>query len=230
VTSVIECTASTALNSAPKHAALFGCRQDPHAQRLRQIKFVTGLRKIVGTNPRSFNRARHSQPEDRLRRVDAMTSGQWNPGARARVSGALKDVTRHGRIESGDRPAENCDREERFSTHRIDIADRIHCGDRAEVEGVVHDRHEKIRRADQRILLIEGIDRRVVACVVSDEQPGVRRLAWNSLKNFRKHARRDLAAAPCAVGILRQANGPGFHAAIILSLAIVVAHPPLGLY
>ncbi len=56
------------------------------------------------------------------------------------------------------------------AAHRIDIGDRVGRGDRAEIERIVDDRHEKIGRRDDRLTLVQLVDRRIVGRLDADEQ------------------------------------------------------------
>ena len=131
----------------------------------------------------------HREPEDRLRCVDTVTAGQRYAGSGACLACAAQDFARDGRVELVERPAENRDRHDRLGAHRIDVADRVDGRDAAEVERIVHNRHEEVRRADDGLIVVDAIDGRVIACVVAHEQPRVARLSRHALENLGQHLR-----------------------------------------
>ncbi|KTF05426.1 hypothetical protein MGSAQ_003080 [marine sediment metagenome] len=71
-----------------------------------------------------------------------------------------------------DRHADHCQRQNRRRAHRIDVADGVRRGDLAEMEGIIHHRHEKIGRGDQRLVVVQPIDRRIVRGFDPDQQFG----------------------------------------------------------
>ena len=69
-----------------------------------------------------------------------------------------------------DRHADQRQRQDRPAAHRIDVADGVGRGDAAEVERVVDDRHEEVGGGDQRLLVVELIDGRVVGGLDAHQQ------------------------------------------------------------
>ena len=71
-----------------------------------------------------------------------------------------------------DRHRHQGQRHDRPAAHRVDVADRVGRGDAAEVERVVDDRHEEVGGRDQRLLVVEPVDRGVVGGLDADHQLG----------------------------------------------------------
>ena len=99
-----------------------------------------------------------------------------------------------------------CQREQRRGAHGIDVRKRVRRGDRAKVERIVDDRHEKVGRRDDGLHFVDPVDRGVVRGLDADEKlfrhdPGHR--LGNDLLQCRG---RDLAAAAAAVAELGKAE------------------------
>ena len=69
-----------------------------------------------------------------------------------------------------DRHADERQRQDRPPAHGVDVADRVGGGDAAEVERVVDDGHEEVGGGDQRLLVVELVDRGVVGGLDADQQ------------------------------------------------------------
>src|SRR5437762_7058171 len=61
-------------------------------------------------------------------------------------------------------------RDERRRAHREDVVERVRRGDRAEVAGIVDDRREEVDGEDERALVVELVDRRVIGGREPDEE------------------------------------------------------------
>jgi hypothetical protein len=68
--------------------------------------------------------------------------------------------------------------------HGVNVADRVHGRDSAEIEWVVDDRHEEVRSADHGLIVVDSIHRSIVACIEADQQAGVLVLKRNPLKDL----------------------------------------------
>ena len=68
------------------------------------------------------------------------------------------------------READDVERKERSAPHGVDVAERVHRRDSAEVVGVVDDRWEEIDRLDYGQVVRQAVDGRIVARVEPDEQ------------------------------------------------------------
>ena len=145
---------------------------DTHAQRLPQDDLVTRLRVGIALDVPRIDEADGNQPVDGFDRIDAVTAGDRNPGALAdgfptfenspdRVDRQLVDRHRHER-----------QREQRPAAHGVHVRNGIGRGDGAEVEGIVDDRHEEVRRRDNRLVFADAVHRRIVAGLDPDQQIG----------------------------------------------------------
>ena len=71
--------------------------------------------------------------------------------------------------------ADQVQRGQRGAAHGVDVAEGVGRGDPAEVEGVVHDRGEEVGRQDQREIVAQAIDRRVVRGRAADQHRRIAR-------------------------------------------------------
>ena len=93
--------------------------------------------------------------------------------------------------------------------HRIQIRQRIGGGDAAEIESIVHDRHEEIGGRHDGLMFVDLINGGIVGSFPPDQQFHGSRERGNATQKFGQHARRDLAAAAAAVGKRGQARRSG---------------------
>ena len=112
----------------------------------------------------------HDQSVDRLDRVDAVAAGDRDAGRCADRFAAVQDAADRLHRQLVDRHADQRQREQRRAAHRVDVRDRVRCGDAAEVERIVDDRHEEVGGRDDRLLVVQPIHRRVVGRFDADEQ------------------------------------------------------------
>src|SRR5690606_40525164 len=112
---------------------------------------------------------------------------------------AFEDAGDGGGGQHVDRHAHQRQSQDGLAAHRIDVGDGVGGGDAAEVERVVDDRHEEIGGGDQRLLVVEPVDRGVVGGLDAHEQFGRHRQPRAAPEDLGQHARRDLAAAAAAV-------------------------------
>src|SRR5579864_335310 len=143
-------------------------------------------------------------------RAPRMTVGHRNAGARANRFAAFENPLDHVERQQFDRHADDRQREEGCGAHRIDVGQRIRGGDRPEVERIVDDRHEEIRRRDDRLPLVQLVDRGIVGSLDAYEQRFRDKGPVEVAENALQHARRDLAAAAPAVRELGEANRRAF--------------------
>ena len=94
--------------------------------------------------------------EDRARRTNALV------GAGEHLA---EHLDRKLLREGGDR-----EREQRRAAHGEDVVQRVRRGDRAERPRIVDERREEVDREDERALVVEPVDRRVVGGIEPDEQ------------------------------------------------------------
>jgi hypothetical protein len=111
-------------------------------------------------------------------------------------------IGRWWRRQHVDRHAHQRQRHDGRAAHGIDVADGVGGGDAAEVERVVDDGHEEVGGGDQRLLVVELVDRGVVGGLDAHQQLGRGMgIAAVPLRISRQHAGRDLAAAAAAVSL-----------------------------
>jgi hypothetical protein len=91
------------------------------------------------------------------------------------------------------------------AAHRVHVADGVGGRDAPELVGVVHDGHEEVGGGDQRLLVVEPVDCRVVGGLDAHHELGRDHSPRVVLEDLRQHAGRDLAAAAAAV---REAGEP----------------------
>ena len=127
---------------------LLGSGQYANAQRLGEEQFAARLRRAVALHAFGGHHAGDGQAEDRLRRIDRVTTGQGNTRLLAGKASAFDHVAGNLRREGVNRPAQNGDRHNRFTAHRKDIADGVGGRNASEVEWVVDNRHKKVSGAD----------------------------------------------------------------------------------
>ena len=146
-----------------------------------------------------MNQPSNRQTENRLRRIDAVAAGKRDPRSRTGISSASQHLSGDCSVELVHRPAQDSYGQNRLSAHRVDVADCIHGSYRTEVKWIVHDRHEKVRRADDRLIVVDLVYGSIIASLIADEQTRVMNLGWNFLQDFGKNGRRDLTAATRSV-------------------------------
>jgi hypothetical protein len=88
--------------------------------------------------------------------------------------------------------------------HRINIGQCVGRSDTAEVEGIIHDGHEKVGGRDDGLLIIQAINRRIVAGLRADQQVGKRHFFFCFTENFLQQGGGDFAAAAATVRQLGQ--------------------------
>src|SRR3954471_2554751 len=135
-----------------------------------------------------------------------MAARDRNAGLGADRLAALEDPLDHGHRELLERHADDGEREDRPPAHCINVGDRIGGCDAAEVERIVDDRGKEIGGRDQRLLVVQAVDRGVVGGFRSNEQFLGQAADRRRGKNLREHRGRDLAAAAAAVAEFGQAN------------------------
>ena len=84
--------------------------------------------------------------------------------------------------------------------HGVDVGDGIGGGNAAKVKRVVHDGHEEVGGGNQRLLVVELVDGRIVRRLNAHHQFLGDGHGRHAFQNVRQHARRNLAATATAVG------------------------------
>ncbi|RMS11946.1 hypothetical protein ALP75_200600 [Pseudomonas syringae pv. actinidiae] len=185
---------------------LFSSGQNADAQRFGQVQHAAGLRGVVAFHVFFLHHAGDGQAEYRLRRIDGMAARQWDTGSVAHGATATDHFASHFGRQHIDWPAENGDGHQRIAAHRIDVADRIGRGDAAEVERVIDDRHEEVGGRDYAALVVQRVNRCIVTRGITDPEFRVQVLRAAAGKDHVQYPGGNLAATPCSVTVLGQAD------------------------
>jgi hypothetical protein len=110
-----------------------------------------------------------------------------------------------------DRHTEQRERHERRCPHRVHVRDRVGRRNAPEVERIVDDGRKKIGCRNDRLRVVEPIDRRIVARFVSDEQVRESAQRRGFRKNLAQQRWRELAASAAAVRELRETESTRFE-------------------
>ena len=162
------------------------------------------------------------QAIDGFHRIDAMAAGNGNVGLCANRLAAAQDVADDLRWQHIDRHPDDGERQNRHAPHGIDVRQGVGGGNAAKIEWIIHDRHEKVGRRDDRLLVIEPIDGRVVRGLCPNQQLRESPGRSGSLEQIGQHVRSDLAAAAAAVGQRgqpRRDGGSAVHDRILSGFA-----------
>ena len=167
-----------------------------------------------------MHQAERDQAVDRLERIDRVAAGDRDAGLRAHRLAAFEDLADHAHRQLLERHADQRERHDRARAHRVDVGDRVGRGDAAEVVRVVDDRREEIGGGDQRLRVVQAVDRGVVRGLGADQKIlGQKPAQRHRREHLGQDRRRDLAAAAAAVAELGEANLFGcVHKRRILSM------------
>ena len=135
-----------------------------------------------------------------------MSAGQGNAGPGASRLAAGEDRADRSHRQPVERHGDQRQRKQRRGAHRIDVRQRVGCGDGAEVEWVIDDRHEKIGRGDNRLAVVEPIDGGIVRRFDADQQLFRQQARRRFGDQLPQHPRGDLAAATTAMTEFGQAE------------------------
>ena len=128
---------------------LRGGDDDPYAERLGQDQKISRLCPGIRHHALRVNRPNHRKPVDRLFGLDGMTADNVDPGFVRFRRRAAQDFAQHGRRQRIFREPDQVQCGQRPPAHRVNIAQRIGRGHRAEIVRMIHDRREKIRGQHQ---------------------------------------------------------------------------------
>jgi hypothetical protein len=183
--------------------------QHAHAKRLGQDQHVARARRTVPEHPIGVDQAHHRQAVDRLQAVDRVAAGDRHARCGAGRLAALEDLADRLHRQLADRHADDRQRHDRPPAHGPHIGQGVGRGDPAEVERVVDHRHEEVGGGDQRLLLVQLPDRRVVGGLGPHQQVREGAGRRHALEDVLQHRGRQLAAAAAAMGERGQAHGLG---------------------
>ena len=174
-------------------------RQHADAERLAENQHVAGPRIGIAPNLLRMHQAHHDEAINRLDRIDRVAAGDRDPGIAARRFTAADDLPDHVDRQLVDRHRDERERHDRLAAHRVDVADRVGRGNAAEVVRLIDDRREEVGRGDDRLRVVQPIDRGVVRRLEADHevlrQPADRR----GRQDLGEDSGRDLAAAAAAM-------------------------------
>src|ERR687888_1772976 len=130
-------------------------------ERLRQEERVAGADAVLLPDPRRADGADDGEPVLRLRVADRVPAREEAARRAHLLVGCGEDLREHLHRQLF---GEGCNREgeERGAAHREDVVERVRGRDCPVVGGVVDDGREEVEREDQRALVVEPVDGRVV--------------------------------------------------------------------
>tara|TARA_B100000378_G_scaffold127684_1_gene103075 strand:- start:362 stop:1381 length:1020 start_codon:yes stop_codon:yes gene_type:complete len=181
-------------------------REDANPQRLAQDHHIARFRARVAPDMIGMDQAKRHQAIDRLDRINAVAAADGNARIAAGHRAAFEDAGDGFGRQPVDRHSHQRQGHDRGGAHGIDIADRVGRGDAAEIQWIVHDRHEEIGRGHQCLLIVQPIDRGIVGCLDAHQQLVRDRQHRGSAQQAGQHAGRDLAPAAAAMGQRGQAR------------------------
>ena len=154
-------------------ALLGGRRDDPQSQRLGQDQDVAGPGARVGDDRPGIHSPHHGQAEDRLLGLDRMPADDGDARLVRLVDRASEDLGEDLGRQGPAREADQAERRQGNSGHGVDVAQGVGRRDGAEVVRPVDDRREEIGRQDQRQVVADPVNRRVVGRRMADDHVGV---------------------------------------------------------
>jgi hypothetical protein len=180
-------------------------RDDADAERLRQDQHVARFRR-----PRSRRCGRDALADDgesvdRLVGLDRVAAHDVDPRLLRLERAAAQDLGEHVGRQRRVGKADDAERRQRHAAHRVHVGQRVRRGDRAEVERVVDDRREEVRREHERAI---GA-RRITAASSAVFEPTSTRgsvTGGRSVSNGQQIAGRMLRRAARALRGLREAH------------------------
>ena len=179
-------------------------REDAGADGLREPEGVAGRERALAHDAVGVDATGDRQPELWLLVDDGVAARDHAAALRE-----LVDRPGHQPLEQVEReilgPRDDVEREEDLSAHRVDVGHRVRGGDRPCRIRVVDDRREEIDGLDDRELVGNAIDRRVIGRLQSDEQLSGVGLRGEGAQDLRQWAGAQLRAS---AGAGRQAGEP----------------------
>ena len=133
------------------------------------------------------------QAINRLDRVDGVAAGNRDARRLTHAVAACQYPANGGGAQHIDRHAHQSQRQDGFAAHGVDIRDGVGGGDAAKVERVVDDGHEEIGGGNQRLLVIQLVNRRVIGGVNAHHELWRHGKAGHGGQDVAQHAGRDLA-------------------------------------
>ena len=154
-----------------------------------------------------------------------MTTRNRNARRAANAGAAFENFADGLQRQHVDWHAHQRQRQNRLAAHGVHIGDGVGGGNAAKLKRIVHDRHKEIGGGNQRLLVVEFVDRRVVRGFDAHHQLFGDRHGRDALEDFRQHARRNLAATAATVrqtGETGLGDGAGCRGHFLLSLEVAI--------
>ena len=144
-------------------------QHDPRPERLRQEEHVTGAGARFRPDPVRMDRPDHGEAVLRLGVADRVAACQDRARSAHPLVCSREHVAEHlhGKLLGKGRDRES---EEWPSSHREHVIQRVGGRDRAERAWVIDQGREEVDREDDRALVVEAVDGRVVSRVEADEE------------------------------------------------------------
>jgi len=155
-----------------------------------------------------MNPAGDREAEFGLGVVDAVAAGDIDAGLAAFFGRAVEDAFEGLHRQTAGGKGDKIEGEEGLAAHGVDIAEGVGRSDGPEVVWIIDDGGEKIDGLDKSGLVINAVDRRIVAGLGADEQGRVSR-AGQSGENLLEALGPQLAGAAEAEGVVGQLDRRG---------------------
>ena len=117
-----------------------------------------------------MRQAQHHQAVNRLDRIDAVATCDGNACCLTDALTALQNLANHLGAEHIDRHADQSHSKDGCAAHGVNIADGVGRGNATKVKRVVNDGHEEVGGGDQRLLVIQLVDRGIISRVYAHQQ------------------------------------------------------------
>ena len=152
-----------------REALLVAGHDQAGSERLRQEERVAGLRAALRPDAVRANGADDCKPVLRLGVANRVSPGEQAAGrAHLLISGG-EDLREHLHRQLF-RKRRDREREQRDASHCENVVECVGRCDRAVVAGVVDDRREEVEREDERALVVQAVDGRIVRRREPDEE------------------------------------------------------------
>ena len=197
------------MTSGSDHALLAGGGDDAGADGLAEDQRVAGPRPGVAHLLAGLHDADDRQAVLGFRVVHGVAADDEALGLGGLGVAALQGTAQYLLVQRC-REAHHVQRDERLAAHGVHVRQRVGRGDGAELVGVIGDGREEVDGNDERRLVVDAIDRSVVARLRPNQQVGVRQQR-NVTQDLAQVLKAQLGRSTRAVGQLGEADGWGFQ-------------------
>ena len=129
-----------------------------------------------------------------------MATSNGNASRAANALPAVQNFANHAQGKNIDWHAHQGQRHDGLRPHGVNIRNGVGCGNAAKLEGVVHNRHEKIGGGDQGLRFVQLVNRSIVSGFNAHQQFGRQRHRGGRAKNFTQDTGGNFAATASAMG------------------------------